>query len=240
LTETGTSDLDRVQLARRIGSQTGGVYTTFLKEQPYKDGRVSDPDTLVSYLFVRGKAVTEKVPQLMSIVFDVLTDANLDSQQRVVEMLKETKARLQASISGSGHSYANTRVEGRYTLDGYIKELQGGVSYVGTVRDLLLQAENDWPSLKARLECLRTTLLSKNKFLINLTGDQAMPSVSDFLSRLPEETTASVKDTRSLAEQATLLVEKNEGFVVPTQVNYVVKGGQLYQPGEVAPGHTTV
>ncbi|CAN0332809.1 unnamed protein product [Hapterophycus canaliculatus] len=51
---------------------------------------------------------------MLSIMFDVMTDANLDSQQRVVEMLKESKARLASSIQGSGHSFANTRLEARY------------------------------------------------------------------------------------------------------------------------------
>lgn len=37
------------------------------------------------------QAVSDKVPAMLSIMFDVLTDANLDSQQRVVEMLKESK-----------------------------------------------------------------------------------------------------------------------------------------------------
>lgn len=33
----------------------------------------------------------DKVPSMLSIMYDVLTDAKLDSQQRVVEMLKESK-----------------------------------------------------------------------------------------------------------------------------------------------------
>lgn len=36
---------------------------------------------------------------MLSIMFDVLTDANLDSQQRVVEMLKESKVRCAAIVS---------------------------------------------------------------------------------------------------------------------------------------------
>lgn len=41
--------------------------------------------------FQRNQAVADKVPAMLSIMFDVMTDANLDSQQRVVEMLKESK-----------------------------------------------------------------------------------------------------------------------------------------------------
>lgn len=53
--ETGTSKLDRVQLSRRIGSQTGGVYATFMGDQPSAGGAVADPSALKSFLFLRGK-----------------------------------------------------------------------------------------------------------------------------------------------------------------------------------------
>lgn len=46
------------------------------------------------------------------------------------------------------------------------------MTYIGTVKALLEQAENDWPSLLARFERLRATLLCKKRFLVNLTGDK--------------------------------------------------------------------
>lgn len=53
--ETGTSEMDRVKLSRRIGSQTGGVYATFLADQPSAGGAVAEPGALKQYLFLRGK-----------------------------------------------------------------------------------------------------------------------------------------------------------------------------------------
>ncbi|CAN0566122.1 unnamed protein product, partial [Ectocarpus sp. 12 AP-2014] len=77
-----------------------------------------------------------------------------------------------SSIQGSGHSFANTRLEARYTVDGYLGELQGGVTYVNTVKNMLDEAENDWPKMLKRLQRVRATLLSKKQFLVNLTGDK--------------------------------------------------------------------
>lgn len=57
-------------------------------------------------------------------------------------------------------------------MDGYIGELQGGVTYINTVKDMLEEAENDWPKMLARLQRVRATLLSKKQFLVNLTGDK--------------------------------------------------------------------
>lgn len=46
------------------------------------------------------KAVVDKVPEMLNIMFDVMTDAKLDSQQRVIEMLKESKVRADCVWEG--------------------------------------------------------------------------------------------------------------------------------------------
>lgn len=69
----------------------------------------------------------------------------------------------------------------RFTLDGYVGELQGGVTYIKIVKQMLEQAENDWPSLLARLQRIRATILHKQRFLVNLTGDQVRYSNAVFL-----------------------------------------------------------
>lgn len=48
---------------------------------------------LTAHMFVRGKAVASKAGELFELMHEVLTDANLDNQKRVLEMLKEAKAR---------------------------------------------------------------------------------------------------------------------------------------------------
>lgn len=46
------------------------------------------------------------------------------------------------------------------------------MTYINTVKEMLDQAENDWPKMLARLQRVRATLLSKKQFLVNLTGDK--------------------------------------------------------------------
>ena len=48
------------------------------------------------------QVVADKVPDMLDIMFDVMTDANLDSQQRVVEMLKESKVPEQNTSKYNG------------------------------------------------------------------------------------------------------------------------------------------
>lgn len=68
----------------------------------------------------------------------------------------------------------------RYTVNGFVSELSGGVSYIATVEELLKQAESDWPSMLERLKRIRATLLSKKQFLVNLTGDKVRSATKSF------------------------------------------------------------
>jgi hypothetical protein len=57
--------------------------------------------------------MTEKVPQLFGLFMDVLCNARLDNQKRVLEMLRESKSRREAAVISNGNSYAATRIAAR-------------------------------------------------------------------------------------------------------------------------------
>lgn len=63
-------------------------------------------------------ADTKTNPPTSHTRFDVLTDANLGNQKRVLEMLKESKARFRSSVVGAGNTYASIRLSSRYSLPG--------------------------------------------------------------------------------------------------------------------------
>ena len=101
---------------------------------------------------------TKKSPK--SLFQLILTDARFDSQSKVIELLKESRSRLESSVQGSGHSIASTRMKARYRVGGYIDEIISEVSYLDTVKALLQQTEEDWPRLLSRLKNMRTTILN--------------------------------------------------------------------------------
>jgi len=246
LLQTGTTTQDQVALSRRIGARTGGVGTSMMTGVKLpSESVVATGDDLVHKLFVRGKVVGGKADDLFDVVRDVLLTSRLDNQKRVVEMLKESKANIESSVVSTGHSYASQRLSASQTLGGRLGEATGGIAYLTFIRDLLETAENDWPTVQARLETMRDTLLSKAKMIVNLSADgktltEVQPAVERFLASLPE----GVADLDSAVEawktELPTVEGKNEGFVVPTQVNYVGKGGRIYQPGEAVSGATTV
>lgn len=150
-------------------------------------------------------------------------------------------------------------MKARYRVGGYIDEILGGISQLETIRELLKQAEEDWPSLLARLENIRNTILKKETcrsgMFLDITGDSTVqekikPSVNELLAALPGDAdgekvqdfykeqhpwVAPIKEL--MAELAPI---EDEGFVVPTQVSYVGKAGLVYEEGETASGSAQV
>ena len=198
MTETGAGDLDSVELTRKIGTHTGGVDANLLTTAVHPgnvDQSVSTAgEHMLTKLTIHGKATSDKVDELLSLFRLILTDARIDSQSKVIELLKETRSGLESRLQRAGHSVAATRMRARYRVAGYVDELQGGLSYLETVKSLLTQAEQDWPTLMARLENIRTVILdpayARASMVLDVTGDAAVlekiqPYMDKFLKELP-------------------------------------------------------
>jgi presequence protease len=261
--ETGAGEYDSVALSQRIGMYTGGIsvelFDTPVKRSDLEGNVITDCETMVTKLVIKGKATSENIDELFSLFKLILTDAKLDSQAKVVEMLKEKKSRMESSIQGSGHSYALGRMRARYTAAGYIDEKLGGISHLTYVKTLLEQAENDWPSLLSKLENIRSMILGhpavRDGAFLDITGDSAVmqniqPAINQLLETLPgynnsdklpnfynQEHPWVTAAKLEMSDRAPLI---DEGFVVPTQVSYVGKGGRIYDSGETLSGSATV
>jgi Zn-dependent M16 (insulinase) family peptidase len=132
LLETGAGDMDRVALSQRIGAVTGGIGASMsilpMDVVDRTENVANDPDSVVAMLSVHGKATGERMPELLSLVHTVLTQANVDDRQRVIEILRESRSRMKTSIGSSGHSYAMGRISAQFTLAGHINESTGGLA----------------------------------------------------------------------------------------------------------------
>lgn len=256
LLESGTSMLDEVALSRKIGSLTGGIQASYYSDVRHKSGVVADSNDVLLYMVLSGKSTRERIPVLLELMSDVLLSANLKNKKRAVEMLKESKVRKQTAVLTSGHTYGAARLAARFSFLGHLGEVTGGLTSVRDAATLLELAESDWPAVERRLERIRAKIVrrrtDRSSVIVNLTGDRktldsAAAVVKSIVSKLPTVAAgASDASEKSLMEnwransQSLLLPMKNEGFAVPSQVNYVCKGAQIYEPNEPVSAATSV
>jgi presequence protease len=102
--ETGAGELDQTALSRRIGMYTGGIdvstLTTAVHPKGAKESAVLDGNYLQTKLIINGKATSDNTDELFALMKTILTEARFDSRNRVIEILKEDKARMEARIRG--------------------------------------------------------------------------------------------------------------------------------------------
>ncbi|WP_375452753.1 insulinase family protein [uncultured Devosia sp.] len=219
LLQTGTSREDFVSLTQRIGRLTGGV------AQHRGISARQNESASAAWFFLSGKAVPDRVEDMLAIMGDVLLDARLDHRERFRQMALEEKAGFEARLVPSGNSIVDTRLKSGLTEASWVAEQMGGISYLQFVRALVERIDSDWPSVQAALEAIRDTLFRRGRAVVNVTADatiwrQARGTVAAFLERLPD-------GQHELADWAVALTPRSEGLIIPAQVNYVGKGGNL-------------
>lgn len=223
LTETGTDQQSFVQLLQRIGRSTGGIRSSILASAVRNTGKS------IAWLFLRGKVMAAQADELLSILQDVLMSANLGDRERFRQMVLEERARMESHVINAGHAIVNSRLRARFDEAGWASEQMGGISYLFFLRELIQQIDQDWDAVAKVLYSIRDTLLTRKNSISNITIDstnrQALqPQIMDFLSKLPDQ---------PAVEQAWTLPAppKIEGLTIPSQVNYVGKGGDLFASG---------
>jgi presequence protease len=223
LLETGVGEQDFVELSERIDRSTGGIYSATWASP------TRTPGASAALLLLRAKTMPEKTGDLFGILEDVLTKARLDNRERFRQLVLETKAQLEASLVPGGSSYVNLRLEAALHEAYWATERMGGISYLFFLRELARAVEADWPKVQAVLERLRRTLIDRGGMICNVTSDagtwrEFAPQLATFLGALPLSQAASMPwQTESRAAL--------EGLTVPTTVNFVGKGGDLYRLG---------
>lgn len=269
LMESGTVNYTPTQLTRMIGTHTGGISISFHNDLKHSstilDTTKADNDSTLLYLVIRGKSTEDKVDYLFNLMQEVLLNSNLNNQKRAVEMLRESKVRKESSVISNGHSFASTRLASKSSFLGYFNEMTGGLTSVRNAGKLLETAENDWESVHQRLEKIRKVVFTtppvadskkkeERKVVINLTADESviattLPFVDKFYSSLPASAATDATSTKKKSlvqtwqqqQQAQQQqTKKNEAFVIPSLVNYVGLGGQIYSPGETVKGSLSV
>jgi hypothetical protein len=225
LLSMGTEAESYVKLSQRIGRKTGGLYASTL------NSTTAGSVTNAAYMFLRGKGTMSQLDDLLDIMRDVLLTAKLDDKDRIKQIVLEEKARNEGGLIPGGHGVVNTRLKGRFTAADFADEQMGGISYLFFLRDLAEQIETDWPSVLNKLAFVRRYLVNRNGMVANITLDEKnwralQPKLSAFIGSLPAAP-AGLVDWNSHVQKP----RENEGLTMPSQVNYVGKGANLFDLG---------
>ena len=223
LMEIGTETEDFVRLSQRIGARTGGLWTGSLVTNQRLE------PAPVAHFFVRGKAMLGQVGDLLDIARDVLLTTRFDNPQRFLQMALEEKAGEESGLIPGGHSVVNLRLKSQFDEAAWANEQMEGISYLFFLRELTKQIESDWSAVLAKLEAVRDHVVNRATLLVNATfpeTDRAAvePHIAALVQSMPKRPVVS-------GDWSPDLRPADEGLTLPAQVNYVGKGGNLFDLG---------
>ncbi|MEM5776623.1 MAG: peptidase M16, partial [Anaerolineaceae bacterium] len=160
---------------------------------------------------------------------DVLRSARLNDRERLRQMVLEDKASFESALTSVGHRIVNLRIKAGLNEADWAAEQMSGVSQLFFLRDLVEKLDNDWPSVLDALEKIRSLLIHRANLIVNVTVDggnfeKIEPGLKAFLSGFPNDSTTAPVWIRPAAQQP-------EAITLPTQVNFVGKGVNLYPGG---------
>ncbi|MDY6972960.1 MAG: insulinase family protein [Thermodesulfobacteriota bacterium] len=223
LVEMGTEKEDFVTLTQRISRNTGGISPAIFASS------VSESERSTAWLFLRGKAMSERAGELTRILRDVLLDLSLDNRERLRQIVMEEKARAEQEIIPKGHQAINLRLKAHFSEAHWAVEQIMGISYLLFLRELAVAIDENWPDVLACLEEIRSILVNRKGVIANVTMEGT--GWSDFEPRLNALIDALPGDSVVEVDWSPKRPASFEGMTIPSEVNYVGKGADIYNMG---------
>ena len=223
----GTSKRSFVDFDQLMGATTGGFSLS-----PFTSS-IRGSDDVSAYLVLRGKSTGAQAGHLHDLMAEMMLEAKLDDKEIFKQLVLESRASMESRVQSGGHSVAAGRLDAMDSVAGYVGEQLGGLAQLEHLKTLAKRIERDWDGVVVDLEKIRLAVVSRAGSVTNLTADAktldaTAGAVQSFLDALPAEGTGAATEAWS---EDLLLPRVNELITVPTQVNYVGKGANLYKSG---------
>jgi Zn-dependent M16 (insulinase) family peptidase len=221
-TEMGTEKEDFVTLNQRISRETGGIWSETFASATRGQGAAV-------WLLLRAKGMSDRAHSLVDVLKDLLLNVKLENKARFRQILLEEKARCEERLIPEGHGIVGLRLRSHFGPAQWAAEQMGGIHYLQFIRGLAKDFDVLWKEVLGRLEDLRHRLINSSRMIFNLTLDEkawhgAEPHVRSLVGMIP-------RHDHQPARWDWETVPCHEAMIVPSQVNYVGKGLDLFSLG---------
>src|SRR5699024_9785340 len=118
-------------LENEINVSTGGI--GYRVEAFGENG--SDKEYYPKFI-VRSKALVKKLPQLHSLLQEIILHTKFTEEKRLKEIIQESKSRLERNIQSAGHMVVAHRLYSYFSPIGHYLEVLNGLEYYNFLVDL--------------------------------------------------------------------------------------------------------
>ncbi len=212
------------ELNNEINCNTGGI-SSGISVFPV----LKEENTLRAFAGMKIRVLYDKLNYAMDMAEEILFTSRFDDDKRLFEILSKLKSRLSMQLTSSGHSAAAGRALSYLSQINAFNDAISGITFYQLVEKLVNEFDTEKDMLKKKLEELCSLLFCKESLFVSVTCDEAglkllREPVEALHKKLPSSD-APIRDNRLPLEK------KNEGFMTPSQVQYVARTGNFARKG---------
>ena len=217
-----TSERGYEALAKDINMNLGGLSSDITAIS--KDGK---RDEFTPLMIVRAKALHSKLPDLCRLINEVVQKADYSDDQRLTELVQESKAIWDNEAFRRGNSIVSQRVMAQVSAVGKFRD-NGNLGYYQKISEL---ASNPaaLPLLPEKLAEVARKIFRANNVDIMFVGEEGeLEAFKNLMKPLVEtwDTTELSNDVLQITR-----LSGNDGIVTASKVQYVAQGGNFIDHG---------
>ncbi len=175
------------------------------------------------------KMLADKVDYALTTAAEIITSSKFEDTKRLREILGEVKSGKQRHIMNSGNAVGTARARSYFSKTDCYQELLSGLDYYLFLCDLHANFDEKADEIVAKLRDVTNYIFDPSRMIVSLAADEAGYAAVE--ANLPAFTAkCAALDRKYLGEPAVFVPEvKNEGVMIPSQVQYVCRAGNLHK-----------
>lgn len=212
------------ELFNEINIHTGGikaVVSTYTNAERMEEYKLT--------LEIRAKSLYEKRDKALELMQEIILTSQFENTRRLYEIIAESKSRMQAVMTGAGHSLALLRTLSYFSPTAAASEQFSGIPQYRLLEDLEKNFEDKKEELVSNLKNLVKCIFRPENLLVDYTAaKEGYPGLEEAVSELKKHLfTDQIKEAEGKIEP----VKKNEAFMTAGQVQYVCRAGNFMKKG---------
>ena len=224
LMDVSTQNHDYGDLSNEIDLYAGGMNASISVINRY-----DDPDDCKTFLNLNAKFMIRNLEKVMELLEEIAFTSQFDDAKRLLEIIREYKTGTQQSMVAAGHSLAVNRALSYLNAAAAHSDVLNKLTFYRLVSKVEENYENEKQGLIQKIKMLCKMIFRPENMQVDYIGAREdlsalIKAVESFQKRLY---TCEVEK----GSFTPTLEKKNEGFMEPSQVQYVCRAGNFRKKG---------
>jgi Zn-dependent M16 (insulinase) family peptidase len=223
LGKISTQQYDYTELSNEIDIHTGGIVFDVVV---YSEN-ANDEKYLPKFM-IKGKALVEKLPQLLKLVEQMIAHSRFDNSKRMKELVQEIKSNWDMNLFRRGQQLVTNRVLSYFSPIAQYNEvgMLDFYDYIATLEKDFAEKSKD---VYKKLETVAGLIFNRENLLVSVTVEEDnYPKFREAFSDCHSCLSSKKENSNQYSFENGKL---NEGLMTSGKVQYVVKGANFHKLG---------